>query len=559
LFTDALELDYDSFVRDKGDLDDLKKSLEMRSKIPRYRFDYVIGNPPYVGYNECSKQNVLIVKLIKDKGISMGDIYGVNLNTVPDRIKPYSPKPNLYSFFIALGLALLKDNGKFCYIIPQNILTANDLDVIRYHLAKFIKIEKIFTFEGKMFIGRGILQTRPVPTSSVILVLKKSTPNLKNKIEVINYKCTFDSIEKTLYNISNRKNIKRKVITQNELLQNIGNWNFIKYSKLFMELFKTYKMNSIDISIYRMHFLNKANDFTFDGGVIINEKDILSNKSNNTYEIFDYKNNNWDLYTLSKSFKYCEKSTKFKFPSGSQGITAFNKKYKIIWRTRFAKKFQFTDRDIVLINNQSLIVSSNSKEEIMFYFALTNSGLVKIILEKNLKQPNEKDFFVPLRGIKSYVRIPNINNHNIDIKKEIISSCELLINMESICINEIVDFSKLLFQKFDNVYVKGKELVIEYKGQSSKCKITGDISLVEKCIEEFLKSDLFKEVALISDLKQIPAYDVEYQAEIKDYIDDLVFALYFKIDIPKLGFENRDKIKKLCEKNKYYKLIENVK
>jgi type I restriction-modification system DNA methylase subunit len=48
LFTDVLNLGYDSYMRDKRDLDNLKDSLENRNSIPRNRFDFVIGNPPYV-------------------------------------------------------------------------------------------------------------------------------------------------------------------------------------------------------------------------------------------------------------------------------------------------------------------------------------------------------------------------------------------------------------------------------------------------------------------------------------------------------------------------------
>jgi len=130
LFTDVLDLGYESYMRDKRDLDDLKKSLENQNKIPRYRFDFVIGNPPYISFKECSRQNILFFQLQKEGKLKMSDIYGVNLNTVPGRIKAYAPNPNIYAYFIALGLGLLKDNGRICYIIPQNVLTTTDLDVI---------------------------------------------------------------------------------------------------------------------------------------------------------------------------------------------------------------------------------------------------------------------------------------------------------------------------------------------------------------------------------------------------------------------------------------------
>lgn len=148
-----LDLGYPSYGREKSELEEMKRSLENQPRITRYRFDYVIGNPPYVGYNACSKQKVLIFELMKQGKINLNDIYGINLHSISTNQKKYAPKPNLYAFSIALGIALLKDSCKLCYIIPQTILTAGDLDVIRYHLAKFTRIRKIITFSGKMFIG----------------------------------------------------------------------------------------------------------------------------------------------------------------------------------------------------------------------------------------------------------------------------------------------------------------------------------------------------------------------------------------------------------------------
>ncbi|MBI4712214.1 MAG: N-6 DNA methylase [Planctomycetes bacterium] len=155
LFTEKLNLGYSSYVRDEDDLKEMKKSLENQPQCPRRRFDYVISNPPYVGYNECAKQKVLIFKLMKQGKVKLSDIYGVNLHSTPDNQKKRPPKPNIYALFIALGLSLLKDNGKICYIIPQTLLTSGDHDTLRYHLSKFTTIEKIITFSGKMFIGLG--------------------------------------------------------------------------------------------------------------------------------------------------------------------------------------------------------------------------------------------------------------------------------------------------------------------------------------------------------------------------------------------------------------------
>ena len=561
-FKTALDLGYKSYMREESDLEEMKKSLEEKPpEIPRRRFDYVIGNPPYIGYNECSKQGVLIIKLIQEKKAQMSNIYGVNLNTVPGRIKPYSPKPNIYAFFIALGIALLKDKGKLCFIIPQTILSAGDLDVIRYHLAKSTTIEKIITFSGQMFIGRGLKQNKPVPTSSLIFVLNRETPPVLHKVEIINYKNPNDSIEETLQNILVNKKISKNRILQNKLFQNVANWNFIKQSKVFLNFYTRYKKNSINMSSFRAK-LNPEEDFSFDGGVIVNKKDMLSNQAPNCFEIFDYKNNNWNLHTVSKSYQYCPKNSSFKFPAGSQGLTAFEKQFKIVWRTRFAKHFQFTNQNILLINNQSLIVSSNSKKELLFYFALLNSLVNKIILEKNLKQENEKDYFVPLRGIKTFIRIPIINEENQYIKDEVIRTAEKMLTLESKKLSDFVDFSKVMLQKFDNVSVESNDLILKKDNEKIKLTIKENRGLVKKSLNERYSKhiiELEKQKISLSELKNLLIIDYEKQQKIKDYIDDLVFTLYLNIGLKKLGLNHAEKIKSKCSKNPYYKLVNNQK
>ncbi len=136
-------LAYPSFMRNEEDLKETFNSIKSDSK--RYRFDFVVANPPYIGYNQCCKQKMKFTQKIKNKddNISLGNVYGVNLHSIPNNRKKYAPKPNLYAFFIALGLALLKRNGKMCYIIPQTILSNGDNDVLRHHLANNTTIEYI--------------------------------------------------------------------------------------------------------------------------------------------------------------------------------------------------------------------------------------------------------------------------------------------------------------------------------------------------------------------------------------------------------------------------------
>jgi len=382
LFDKRLDLGYSSYVRDEDDLKEMKRSLENLPEIPRRRFDFVVGNPPYIGYNQCCKQGILIFKLIKEKQVKLNDIYGLNLHSTPDNRKKYSPKPNLYAFFIALGIALLKDNGKLCYIIPQTILTAGDLDVLRYHLSKFTTIEKIIIFSGKMFVGRGIKQNKPIPTSSLIFVLNRKQPNYLNQVEIIHYKNPNDEIEKCLENILNNKKITKKKILQNKLLENVANWNFIKQDKKFLDFYEQYKKNTEDIAIYYSHAWAKQkfnNNFYFDGSFNIPTNEIQNKKNKNIdyWEIPNIKSNGF----LAKVHGYYPKNKKIKIAEGSQGMVMLSTMYKVLWRYANPDKFLFIKGKNVLPRFQQFCIASNSKYEIIYLLSILNSKILDIIIK----------------------------------------------------------------------------------------------------------------------------------------------------------------------------------
>lgn len=77
-------------MRDEQNLSELKDSLKGQNwkdaqngtHPPRQRFDFVIGNTPYIGANECYKQKVLIYELIKNKNVKLSNIYGINLHSI---------------------------------------------------------------------------------------------------------------------------------------------------------------------------------------------------------------------------------------------------------------------------------------------------------------------------------------------------------------------------------------------------------------------------------------------------------------------------------------------
>jgi hypothetical protein len=561
---EELDLGYESYVREKDDLKEMKKSLENVGDIRRRRFDYVIGNPPYVGYNECSKQKVLIFELMKQRKASLNNIYGINLHSIPYNQKKYAPKPNLYAFFIALGIALLKDNGKLCYIIPQTILTAGDLDVLRYHLAKFTTIEKIITFSGKMFIGRGLKQNKPVATSSLIFVLNRKMPSKDHQVEIINYIDPNDTIGEALQNILSgkvSKKIEKKKILQNKLFQNVASWNFIKQSKKFLDFYEAYKRNTDDILIYYDHILAEqkfGNRFYFDIGFVLNPKETSkAGNTNDFYELLDFKTF-CDYSRFIPTTYYPKDKNSIKLTQNSQGYITLEQKYKIIWSIKNPDRFCFTNHPIIFYMGKASIICSNNKEEILYLLSLLNCPITKIILEAQLKSEQEKEYLIPIKAVKEFVRVPKITEDNQATKKEIVKSTEEMLALEENKLSDFVDFSKVMLQKFDRVSIEGNNLILEKDDAKIKLAIKENLGLIKKCLnEKYGKQliDLETQKISLSELKYLPIIDYEKQQKIKNYIDDLVFALYFNIGLEKLGLNQAEKIKEKCSKNPYYRMI----
>ncbi len=557
-FDKGVGFDYQSYVRDEGDLAEMKESMR---QIPRRRFDFVIGNPPYISYNECSKKKFLIFEKMRKGDNKLSDIYGVNLHSVPGFARRRPPKPNLYAFFIALGLSLLKDQGRLCYIIPQTILTSGDLDVLRYHLAKFTIIEKIITFSGRMFVGRGLKQNHPIATSSLIFVARRAKPVATHQVEIINYTNAGDDVETCLENILLGKKISKKKILQGKLLQNVANWNFIKQNKIFLDFEEAYKQNSEDIMIYYNHTMAEekfGSNFYFDIGYNIDEKKILERPRANIIN-YSYPKFSKIYWTIKLSKGYWPKDDsgfRINLLQANQEYNLLNATYKIIWSYANPDKFYFVTQPIIWARNQNCAIGSQNKNELLYLFLILNSPLINLLLKLNLKNENEKDFLIPLNGIKRFVRVPKITKYNQFIKDEIIKRAEEMLELEKFTLADLVDFSKVMMQKFDEAVVDKNYLVLTKSSEKVKCKITGDVELVKKIIQEKFSGDLLKEQKIsLTDLQSSAAIDFEKQKELKNYIDDLVFSLYFNVPIKKVGLSETKKIKSECEKNKFYNLL----
>ena len=545
---------FESFVRSERDLTEMKGSM---TSFPRRRFDYVIANPPYISYNECCKQGILVFDLIKSKQIQLNDIFGVNLHSIPGSAKKYAPKPNLYAFFIALGLALLKDDGRLCYIVPQTVLTAGDLDVLRYHLAKYATIEKIITFNSNLFIDRGLKQKRIIPTSSLILVVGKNAPSKTHEVQVINYKRVEDTINDTLNNIVTGKKTDVRKVKQADLLENATNWNFIKQTSEFVDFHQVYQKNTDSISAYWDHQIAQRlfkDRFYFDKGLVF-EKDKITERD--TKEDF-YNLVKLDHLKISATKLNSKiKRSDIRIPHGSQGLDLFDKKYKIVWRYMNYDKFHFSD-DKIMISFNYVIISSNNRNGIVYLMALLNSRVTSAILNGSLRSEAEKDILLGIKAIKEYIRVPRITPRNKHIKEQITKRTEELLALEEKTLSDFVDFSHVLLQKFDHIQVGRNKLVLVHDNQKTELRIKGDSELIAGTIaKEFGAKALKLEKRKIplSKLRNLQVVDLAKQAELKDYIDDLVFSLYFNIALKGVGLEVSTLIRKACSKSRYYRFL----
>lgn len=110
------------------------------------KFDYIIGNPPYVNPHDMKKETI---KFLKD-----------NFKTTQEGVF------NIFYAFIENGLNYLKDEGDLEFIIPNNVLTIKSANTLREILQNEKSVESIIDFSDNMIF-------KPVRTYNCIIKLNK--------------------------------------------------------------------------------------------------------------------------------------------------------------------------------------------------------------------------------------------------------------------------------------------------------------------------------------------------------------------------------------------------
>lgn len=163
------------------------KAFKWQGNFIEGRFDYVIGNPPYVDYREITG-----TKWLKEHYYSA----------------EVKEKYNLLVIFLEKGIKLLKEGGKLGYIVSSQFLSAD----FGYNLREFIldncEIEQILDVsEIKLFKKAA---TYPV----IIILRKKAKPSDSHKVKLAIVKDrenAFESIKFSEIDQKSFSNISKKI------------------------------------------------------------------------------------------------------------------------------------------------------------------------------------------------------------------------------------------------------------------------------------------------------------------------------------------------------------
>lgn len=158
--------------------DSLKQNFE-------FKFDYVIGNPPYINYRDLDEKTRKYTKenfKVCEKG-----------------------KFDYCYAFIEKGIVSLKEHGRMAYLIPGSIFKNVFSQELRQYMLPHIL--EIHDYDNrKLFNKKNSNQNRNILTSSAVIIIEKNS-NSKS----IKYVNEYNKIEKNIY----KKNLNGKWIFSN--------------------------------------------------------------------------------------------------------------------------------------------------------------------------------------------------------------------------------------------------------------------------------------------------------------------------------------------------------
>jgi type II restriction/modification system DNA methylase subunit YeeA len=125
------------------DFDKAAEFFDSKTMMNVENFDVVIGNPPYINFEDIKEISNNLYKPLKEKGI----------------YKTYEPRGDIYTLFYELGVINLKDNGVLCYITSNKWMRTEYGSSLRDYLVSKTYPTKIID------MGSGIFESAVVDTN----------------------------------------------------------------------------------------------------------------------------------------------------------------------------------------------------------------------------------------------------------------------------------------------------------------------------------------------------------------------------------------------------------
>lgn len=317
------------------------KQKDTLTNIEKNKFDYVVGNPPYIKYKSLSIEDR---EYIKNK-----------FSTCKNGKFDYC-----YAF-IEASMMMLNDKGTMAYLIPSSIFK----NVFAQNLRNFIKphILKIYDYTtAKLFNKETNDIKKNRLTSSIIMILKKNSN--QNYIEYI------DVMKNTNIKIE-KNNLKDKWIFKEKVMCEEKKRRFGDYFSAANTIATLYN----NAYIIKEYTEDEKYIYPLIGGKIEKKvlKDTISPKTFNRDKIekiiFPY------YYWKNELKRYSEEEFERKFPNTCKYLKEFEKWLQGRKSDKNAEWFEY---------GRSQALKNSNQEKILLSTVITNKVNTKILSADNI-------------------------------------------------------------------------------------------------------------------------------------------------------------------------------
>ncbi|MFA5783065.1 MAG: N-6 DNA methylase, partial [Bacteroidales bacterium] len=354
-------------------------------------FDVVIGNPPYVMAEiDESQKHYLTKKYLLQEG-----------------------KPDLYRFFVEQSHNILKDEGRFCFIIPNSILTIPSCGKLRKYLLSEGGIIEIVNFWGQVFDGVSI--------NNIILTTQKNSKSFN--IRLINDRSSKpDALSLKNASTNAIEVSKNEIIMDEDFIIQMGNSKNISsiIKKIEINKKKLFEVSNYTLGMQVYHnSIHKKSDI---------EKRIYHSliKENKTYfpETGGANISRYLFKDVAKEYvsfgDWCYNKPDWAFCSGERILIR-----EIPSKTTLNCCITVTEH----IPNKAVIIVKSNVISNKFLLGILNSKLIGFYVFNSTEKGNQRLFpRVSLTTIKN-LPVPVINYDNKKLHDEIVKLVDLLLKL----------------------------------------------------------------------------------------------------------------------------------